>query len=44
MTPIDPAHARAFVAACGFLASAGFLRFVVKKPNPATAKRSDSAR
>jgi hypothetical protein len=39
MTPIAPAQAHAFVAACGFLASAGFLRFVVKKPAPETGKR-----
>jgi hypothetical protein len=39
MTPIDPFHAHAFIVACGFLASAGFLRFVVKKPAPETAKR-----
>jgi hypothetical protein len=38
MPPIAPAQAHAFVAACGFLASAGFLRFVVKKPAPSPAK------
>ena len=36
---IDDAPGPAFVAACGFLASAGFLRFVVRKPEPNAAKR-----
>lgn len=38
MTTIDPALTHAFVVACGFLASAGFMRFVVKKPASDTAK------
>jgi hypothetical protein len=38
MTPIAPAQAHAFVAACGFLASAGFLRFVAKKPASPSSK------
>lgn len=38
MTPMDPALTHAFIVACGFLASAGFMRFVIKKP-AADAKR-----
>jgi hypothetical protein len=39
MAPLDPFMAHAFVLACGFLASAGFMRFVVKKPASDVAKR-----
>jgi len=39
MTSLDPVLAHAFVIACGFLASAGFMRFVVKKPAANSAKR-----
>lgn len=39
MTSIDPALVHAFVVACGFLASAGFMRFVVKKPASDAGKR-----
>jgi hypothetical protein len=39
MIPLDPAHAHAFVVACGFLASAGFMRFVIKKPASDTGRQ-----
>lgn len=41
MTSLDPSLTHAFVVACGFLASAGFMRFVIKRPSDA-AKRSKS--
>ena len=40
MNPLDPALAHVFVVACGFLASAGFMRFVMKKPASDSAKRT----
>jgi hypothetical protein len=40
MNPLDPHLVHAFVVACGFLASAGFMRFVMKKPATDPAKRS----
>jgi hypothetical protein len=39
MAQLDPAMAHAFIVACGFLASAGFMRFVMKKPASNDAKR-----
>jgi hypothetical protein len=44
MTPPTPPLTHAFIAACGFLASAGFLRFVIRKPAPAKTRSGQPPR